>query len=79
MSLKNRFIPGDIVRHFKVKRYEIIDVAEHTETGEKLMIYKALYGDGKIYARPLDMFLEEVPPDKHNPTGQKYRFTKIGE
>lgn len=73
-------------RHFKGndKIYRVIGEAEHTETGEKLVIYQALYEAGevkmnKIYARPTAMFLEEVPEKKENPTGQKYRFEYIGE
>lgn len=66
--------PGTIVRHFKGDNYMIVDVAEHTESGEDLVIYKALYEDGKVYARPYDMFISKVPEDKDNPTKQIYRF-----
>lgn len=65
---------GKIYRHFKGDLYLIIDIAEHTETGDDLVIYKALYSDCKVYARPLKMFLEKVPEEKKNPTAQKYRF-----
>lgn len=65
---------GKIYRHFKGDLYLLIDIAEHTETGDDLVIYKALYGDCKVYARPLKMFLERVPEDKLNPTGQEYRL-----
>ena len=65
---------GKIVRHFKGNLYMIIGVAEHTETGERLVVYKALYGEGKIWTRPIDMFLEKVPKEKENPTGQIWRF-----
>ena len=39
-----------------------------------MVIYKSLYGENITYARPLKMFMEEVPTNKENPTGQKYRF-----
>ena len=65
---------GKIYRHFKGDLYLLIDIAKHTETGDDLVIYKALYGDCKVYARPLKMFLERVPEDKLNPTGQEYRL-----
>ena len=65
---------GMIVRHFKGNLYLILDIATNTETGEKLVVYKALYGDGKVWARPYDMFISKVPEGKENPTGQLYRF-----
>lgn len=68
---------GKLVRHFKGDLYQIINVAEHTEEGTELVIYRALYGDCKIYARPLSMFVEKVPEGKENPTGQEYRFAKF--
>jgi len=50
-------------RHYKGKEYEVISVAKHSETLEELVVYKALYGEGQIWARPLKMFLEEVEVD----------------
>ena len=67
-------IKSQIVRHFKGNIYLILDVAEHTETGEILVVYKALYGEGKVWSRPIDMFLDKVPEGKENPTGQIWRF-----
>lgn len=67
---------GGIYRHFKGDYYLIISVAEHVDTGKKLVIYKALYEDGKVYARDLEEFESEVPKGRHIPTGQKYRFEK---
>ena len=69
---------GQIFRHFKGDLYLIIGFAQHTETGEKMVIYKALYGDCETYVRPYDMFAEEVPEcsnvEGKNTTGQKFRF-----
>ena len=65
---------GQILRHFKGDLYLLLDFAYHTETGEKMVIYKALYGECEMYVRPYQMFAEEVPAGKDNPTGQKFRF-----
>jgi hypothetical protein len=51
---------GGIYRHYKDKRYQVLHVAQHSETGEQLVIYRALYGEYGIWARPLAMFLEDV-------------------
>ena len=46
---------GRKYRHFKGNDYKVLALAEHTETGEECVVYQALYGEGEIYVRPLDM------------------------
>ena len=82
------FEPGDIVRHFKYETiseedkkqnkylYCIKGTAEHTESGETLILYQALYSPFKSYARPLNMFYEEVDHTKYPNIKQKFRFEK---
>ena len=62
-------------RHFKGKLYYVHDLIEHTETQELIVSYQALYEPYKMYARPLQMFIEEVEQEREdNITHQKYRF-----
>lgn len=60
--------------HYKGKRYQIVGVAKHSETLEDLVVYRALYGVGELWARPKDMFLESVDIDGN--IVPRFRFIK---
>ena len=68
-------IKKGIYRHFKGNMYEVVGMALHSETVEEMVIYKALYGEGKTWVRPLAMWNEEVEFE-----GKKVkRFTFVEE
>ena len=88
MESSKEFIIGDIVQHFKYETlsdtekaqnkylYRIEGIAEHTETGEPLIIYRALYAPFKLYARPFNMFYSKIDKFKYPNIKQEYRFEK---
>lgn len=69
---------GKIVKHFKGDKYLVLDTnVRHTETDERLILYKALYGDCQVYARPAKMFSEKCSKEQYDKYGQEYRFQLI--
>lgn len=63
-----------IYRHFKGDHYLTEDIVYDAETGQELVLYRKLYGDGSLWVRPKDMFLSEVDHAKYPEITQKYRF-----
>ena len=65
---------GRVYKHFKGDLYLVVDIGYSSETKEKLVIYRSLYEEGKLWVRPYDMFISEVDHKKYPKVKQKYRF-----
>ena len=72
--MENELKIHGIYRHFKGDYYIVEDIATHSETKEKYVVYRRLYGDGALWIRPYDMFLSKVDRQKYPNVEQEYRM-----
>lgn len=75
-------VVGKKYRHFKDKLYEVVAIAYDSESNNdevlrKMVVYKALYGDGKIWVRDYEMFASKVDREKYPDVEQEYRFEEV--
>lgn len=75
-------VVGKKYRHFKDKLYEVVAIAYDSESNNdevlrKMVVYKALYGDGKIWVRDYEMFASKVDREKYPDVDQEYRFEEV--
>lgn len=70
---------GQLYRHFKGTLYRVLAVAEHTESGQSLVVYHAESAPGKVWVRPLTMFMSAVNREKYPTVEQNYRFELVNE
>ena len=64
-------------RHFKGGEYQVVALARHSETMEELVVYQALYGEGGLWVRPLEMFASPVDKEKYPDVTQAWRFERM--
>lgn len=75
--MQTQLRPGQIVKHFKKGLYQIVTIAQHSETGEKMVVYQALYPPFKNYVRPYESFVEKVDAQKYPDVRQAFRFQEV--
>ena len=72
-----RMKPGDIVRHFKGNLYQILYFAKDSETQRDVVVYRALYGEGGVWVRQMEMFFSPIDRQKYPNAEQEYRFERV--
>lgn len=77
--MKRELVVHGVYQHFKGNKYIVEDVAIDSETGEYLVLYRALYGEGHLFSRPLKMFLSPIDKEKYPNAEQKWRFELVEE
>lgn len=75
---KRQITPGRY-RHFKGNFYQVVGVARHSETEERLVVYRPLYGEGGLWVRPYEMFAGPVDREKYPDADQTWRFERVGD
>lgn len=76
-EFETKFETNRVYRHYKGNYYYVMDLAEHTETNELMVVYHALYGDYECYVRPFVMFVEELDDEKKSWYKQECRFVPV--
>ena len=61
-------------RHFKGNEYQVLGTATHSESGEPMVVYRALYGEGGLWVRPMSMWDEWVERDGY--AGPRFQFVE---
>lgn len=69
--------PFEVYRHFKGNLYQILTLATDSENGSPVVVYQAMYGDFKVYVRPLDMFMSRVDKEKYPDITCEMRFERV--